>query len=359
MLMGFGFSERFVKVNTAPGLWNIQAPWWRFLLRYDSAFYLDIAKRGYGYNGNPLEAQRIVFFPGYPLLFGAVSRILPISLPFSAVLVSNLCALGAIVLLFSLVRQLWDEEITLVTVAAISLFPASLFLSAAYSESAGLLFTLAAFVLLFRGRIALAAVCAGCLSAIRPLGFLMSIPVIYVIWQNAGRRLSARFLISAGAAGLTAVSGLLAFVAYCWIKFHDPLAFVHARAAWRVETGLAPGLAALRQMGAPVDVHYLPNLSDAWFFALFAAIAIVVWKRAPMELNLYTASAFLALIGTRVLQEQGFISMNRYLLLVFPCMIGMALIGRGRAWLTILVSAVFGAMLFMHSALFAQWYWAG
>jgi hypothetical protein len=356
--MGIAFSMGHIPANSAPGHWNIAEPW-RYLLRFDSGYYLDIAAFGYGYSGNPLEPQRIVFFPGYPILFASIGRMLRISLPLSAVLVSNLCAAGAAVLLFWLVARLWDRDIALLTIAAVSLFPASLFLSAAYSESAALLFTVAAFACIFRGRMVLAAICAGCLSGIRPLGFLLSIPLIYAIWRENGRRFSIRFLGHAGAAGITAVSGLLGFIAYCWIKFHDPLAFVHARAAWRGETGLPAGHAALRQLGARVDLHYLPNLSDAWFFLVFAGIAMAVWKRMPMELNLYTAATFLALLGTRVFQEQGFVSMNRYLLLIFPCMIGMALIAARRVWLSISAAAVFGAMLFMHAALFAQWYWAG
>jgi hypothetical protein len=359
ILMGFAFSATYVKPNTGPGIWNIVAPWWRYLLRFDSAYYLDIAAYGYRYNGNPQEMQNIVFFPGYPILFHVAARILPISLPFSAVFVSNLCAAGAIVLLFRLVARRWNEDTAFFTVAAVSFFPASLFLSAAYAEGAGLLFTVAAFYFLFRGRIALAAACAGCSSGIRPLGFLLAIPLIYAVWRDTGRRLSMRFLGYASAAGAAAVSGLMGFMLHCWFKFHDPLVFVHARAAWKGEGGLPPGHAAWQQLTAGIDVHYLPSYSDAWFFPVFAGIAIVLWKRLPLELNLYTASAFVALLATRVFQEQGFISMNRYLLLLFPCMIGMALIAARRAWLMVLVGGVLGAMLFMHAALFAQWYWAG
>jgi hypothetical protein len=358
VLMGFAFSFGFLKENSGPGAWNIQAPWWRFLLRYDSAYYADIAKYGYRYDGNPLRMQSIVFFPGYPLLFRAVARILRNNLPLSAVVVSNLCAAGAVVLLFWLVARQRDEQTALFTVAAVCLFPASLFLSAAYAESAALLFTVAALAFMLRGRMALAAVCAGCASGIRPLGVLLSIPLIYAIWRDTGSRFSLRFLGRAVAAGATAASGLFGFILYCGIKFHDPLAFVHGRAAWKGEGGL-PGHAAWQQLTAGIDVHYLPTYSDAWFFPVFAGIAIVLWKRLPMELNLYTAATFLALLGTRVFQEQGFISMNRYLLLLFPCMIGMALIAVRRAWLMVLAGAVFGAMLFMHAAFFAQWYWAG
>jgi hypothetical protein len=230
------------------------------------------------------------------MLFGAAARILPITLPFSSVFVSNLCAAAAMLLLFALVARLWDEDtaiFTIFTVAAVSLFPASFFLSAGYAESTALLFTVAAFAFLFRGRIALAAVCAGCLSGIRPLGFLLSIPLIYATWRSAGSRSSLRFLGYAAAAGATAVSGLIGFVLYCWIKFHDPLVFVHARAAWKGEGGgLPPSHAAWQQLTAAVGLHYLATFSDPWFFLMFAAIAIALWKRLPMKLNLIRLPRF-------------------------------------------------------------------
>jgi hypothetical protein len=244
---------------------------------------------------SPADAEHCLL-SGIPMLFGAAARILPITLPFSSVFVSNLCAAAAMLLLFALVARLWDEDtaiFTIFTVAAVSLFPASFFLSAGYAESTALLFTVAAFAFLFRGRIALAAVCAGCLSGIRPLGFLLSIPLIYATWRSAGSRSSLRFLGYAAAAGATAVSGLIGFVLYCWIKFHDPLVFVHARAAWKGEGGgLPPSHAAWQQLTAAVGLHYLATFSDPWFFLMFAAIAIALWKRLPMKLNLIRLPRF-------------------------------------------------------------------
>jgi len=359
MLMGFVFSVTYVKPSTAPGLWNISTAWWRYLLRFDSAYYLDIARQGYAYNGNPLQMQNIVFFPGYPLMVRLAAWVLPVSLPFSAIFVSNLCAVGAIVLLYGLISRLWGRDVALVTVALVSFFPTSLFLSAAYSEAIALLFTTAALTFLFRGRLALASVCAGCLSATRPIGFVLAVPLAYEVWLRTGRRFSWRFLGYAGAAAVTAASGLIAFGFYCWIRFHDPLAFLHAQAAWR-EAGGTGGLAAWRHLKGGLrdpGLLYQPNFNDGWFFLAFLVITIAAWRRFPAALNLYTAAILVALIVTRVFAEPGFISMNRYLLLVFPCMTGVALLAGRR--LALLICAPLAALLLIYSALFAQWQWAG
>lgn len=65
ILMGIAFSANVLMEDPMPGVWNTQAPWWgRYLLRFDSGYYPDIASTGYAYNGNPLQMQSIVFFPG-------------------------------------------------------------------------------------------------------------------------------------------------------------------------------------------------------------------------------------------------------------------------------------------------------
>ena len=362
MFMGVAFSLNYVKPNPAPGLWNVGTLWWRYLLRFDSAYYLDIAQQGYNYDGNPMHMQSIVFFPGYPVLARAVAMILGVSVPFGSILVSNLCTFAAILLLYDLIRRTWDKTIALTTVAVLSLFPTSLFLSAGYSEGTALLLTVAVFWFLSRDRLALAVVCAGLVAGTRPVGFVAAIPLIYEVWLRTGKRISWQFTVRAVGVAVTATSGLLTFMMYCWVRFHDPLVFVHARAAWREAGGLPGGVAAFRQLGTGIlhpELLSEPNFNDGWFFLLFLGVTVLLWRRFPMALNLYSAASFLVLITTRVLGEPGFISMNRYLLLLFPSMAGVALLIQRRVWLIAAMAGVLGALLVMYSAMFAQWLWAG
>ena len=50
-------------------------------------------------------------------------------------LVANLAATAAVLLLFKLIRERHGDRAALVSVALISFFPASIFLSAGYTES--------------------------------------------------------------------------------------------------------------------------------------------------------------------------------------------------------------------------------
>ncbi|MFX6941484.1 hypothetical protein ABTH41_20085, partial [Acinetobacter baumannii] len=40
--------------------------WYHHLLRWDSEWYKTIASAGYSYNGDPGQAQTVVFYPLYP-----------------------------------------------------------------------------------------------------------------------------------------------------------------------------------------------------------------------------------------------------------------------------------------------------
>ena len=131
--------------------------------------------------------------------------------------------------------------------------------------------------------------------------------------------------------GAALISGLLAFAFYCWAKFRDPLLFLHARTAWSGEGG-SPIEAAWKQLTGAYGPHYLPNQSDALVFLLFLVITIAMWKRLPMEMNLYNSATYRGPRCNTSVWGCRFLSMSRYLLLLFPCMIGMALATARRAW---------------------------
>jgi len=60
-----------------PSAWQVNAdPVRNLLARWDSFWYLDIASRGYHWNGNALQQQNVVFFPLYPLLMRIVGAAL-------------------------------------------------------------------------------------------------------------------------------------------------------------------------------------------------------------------------------------------------------------------------------------------
>jgi Gpi18-like mannosyltransferase len=115
-------------------VWQSGARWYDHLLRWDSEWYAGIAEHGYHYSGVPTgDLQPVVFYPLYPLLSGFVARMTRLSPAIALLVVANVAAVLAVVLLFRIVRRHFDDEVALLAVALLSFYPGSLFLSAGYS----------------------------------------------------------------------------------------------------------------------------------------------------------------------------------------------------------------------------------
>jgi hypothetical protein len=136
VFLGIVFGERYIPLGH--DTWGGGPQWYHRLLRWDSGWYKLIASEGYKYDGDPGLTQTVVFYPLYPAISRLTSEILRIDLIDSMLLASNLAALAAVLLLFKLIRERFDDRIAIATVAMISFFPSSVFLSAGYSESLAL-----------------------------------------------------------------------------------------------------------------------------------------------------------------------------------------------------------------------------
>eukprot|EP01125_Pyxidicula_operculata_P010947 TRINITY_DN3593_c0_g1_i1.p1 TRINITY_DN3593_c0_g1~~TRINITY_DN3593_c0_g1_i1.p1 ORF type:complete len:436 (-),score=-8.78 TRINITY_DN3593_c0_g1_i1:29-1336(-) len=112
------------------------------LSNWDAVHFLKIAEVGYQY-----ELSH-TFFPGLPIIMRAVSIVLEFLIPssiflsktsvllISGVLVSNLCFIGAAVALYRLTINIFhDRRFASLTTTLFCFNPASIFMSAIYSES--------------------------------------------------------------------------------------------------------------------------------------------------------------------------------------------------------------------------------
>ncbi|MGB6395757.1 MAG: mannosyltransferase family protein [Bradyrhizobium sp.] len=137
VLLGIAFGKTYIALGN--DTWPGGAQWYHRLLRWDSEGYKIIASEGYKYDGDPGLTQTVVFYPLYPSLSRLVSEVLRIDVVDSMLLVATLAAALAVLLLFKLVRERFGDRTALATVAMISFFPSSIFLSAGYTESLALL----------------------------------------------------------------------------------------------------------------------------------------------------------------------------------------------------------------------------
>ena len=130
------------------GDWSAGPSWYHQLLQWDSEWYFKIATDGYQYNGDPTIQQNIVFYPLFPMLSRASATIGGLAPADAMLLVANVAGLLAIVTLFKLVREEFGDQIALATIALLSFFPASVLLSAGYTEPLELLLIVSFFLVL-------------------------------------------------------------------------------------------------------------------------------------------------------------------------------------------------------------------
>jgi Gpi18-like mannosyltransferase len=346
--------------------WDAGSSWYRYLLRWDSAWYATIIDEGYKYNGNDLDQQSVVFYPLYPLTAKALTIFPGIDSLLALLVVANVAAVLSVLLLFKYVKQDYGDEVALLAIAFFSFFPTSLFLSAGYTESLTLLLILCCFMLLKREQFIFAAAFAGLASATRSTGLVLLPVIIWELWRKfAGDR--RRFFSYALFCSILATSGLWLYMVYLWSAFDAPFAFATNLAAWEYGQGGGFGhkfISALLLKGffpLPLPIHNLYPQSfqtfDVWFFLLFLTLILVYRKWLSSSLYLFALGVLMLPYLTRTGGPLKFASMTRYILLAFPVFIVMAKVCNNRIWLVPCVTGLFAALLFAYSALYAQWYW--
>ena len=333
--------------------------WYHRLLRWDSGWYRGIAEHGYSYNGNPEVQQNVAFFPLYPMISRLISTALHIPTYDALFLVANVSSVAAVVLLFKLVREEFGDDVAFPTIALLSFFPSSVFLSAGYTEGLALLLIVVFFLLLKREHYVLAAVVAGFACATRTTGIVLLPVLLWDLWRKFGDDLG-RLIGYAPVCLVLATSGLWLYMLYLWSAFGDPLAFSHAQMAWHGSDGFVSRLIKALTLEPIFHVRrtgFSPRALDYWFFIVFMVLALYCWRRLSATLGVFAVGVLLLPYLTLAGGRSGFTGMARYCILAFPAFIAFADLCRGRLWLALTTVGMFGGLLFMYSAMFTRWYW--
>lgn len=265
----------------------------RGLERFDALWYLAIAADGYPQPTAGGAPEAVAFFPGFPLLVGAVGRLLGRQW----LLAANLVALVATVAALAGVHRLVEEEtgdgqLARRALIAVAVFPAAFFLLAPYSESLFLATSAWALVCAHRSRWAAAGALAAAAALTRNIGVLLVIPLVLEAWRQVrtGRRPGAGgWLAAVGGPA----AGVAAFLAFGWLRYGTPLATVEAQSAWQrqwtwpwqtlvdaARIGLStPGL-------FPSGYHTV----DLLVFVPVAAAAVWLLMRTPLPYGAYAAA---------------------------------------------------------------------
>jgi Gpi18-like mannosyltransferase len=360
LVVFFGAAFGQVYIPAGHDTWLGGFRWYHRLLRWDSEWYKIIASEGYKYDGDSGSYQTVVFYPLYPTLCRLVSEVFRIDLVDSMLLVANLAAAAAVLMLFKLVRESFGEHVAFTTVAMISFFPASIFLSAGYTESLALLLMVSFFLAVARQRFLAAALLAGLAVATRSSGIVLCPVLLWELWRA---RTPRRFLIEAVPLSIVATSGLWLYMIYLGVSFDHPMAFVEGQAAFHENTDMSTRLLSaltLEPFGKINLADMSPAGLDQWFTLLFIALIVGssfsgISRGMTLFAAMLLALPYLTLTGG----PAGFTSMARFNIVSFPLFIVLALLTDRWRWAIPAIVGIFGSLLSMYAALFAQWQWVG
>jgi Gpi18-like mannosyltransferase len=355
--LGLAFSEKYVPSSIER--WSAGPLWYHQLLQWDSEWYFKIVTDGYQYNGDPTIQQSIVFYPLFPMLARGMATIGGLTPADAMLLVSNAAGLLAIVILFKLVREEYGDQVALATTALVSFFPASVLLSAGYTEPLALLLIVSFFLALKRRYYFPAALLAGLTIATRSTGIVLLPVLVWEMWRNRDQK---PFLPALLPCIVLATSGLWLFMIYLWSAFGSPFAFADGQVAFHEGTALATRLVAALKLEPFTRMmlnDWNPWGQASWFTLLFIVLIVVGWSRLPSSWTLFAMAVLLLPYLTLSGGPAGFVSMSRFNLVSFPLFVILAdLVSRAK-WLLVALIGLFGASLFMNTALFARRIWIG
>ena len=308
-------ATRARKWNFFPG-----RPWFGGWVRFDGAWYRDIALHGYWFRAGRQSA--VAFFPSYPLLMRAVGVVTGDVLV-AGIAITVCAGLGAAVLF-----ERWSSErigrgAAWTGLVLLLVYPYAFYLyGAVYSDALFLAAAIGAFLLLEHDRPLAAGLVGIIATGARPVGAALVLGLVVRAIElghakAATTRLRRWRLHSVGGV-LIALAGLGAWCGYLWQRFGNPLAFAAVERGWGQEPGPRTWFKVrffhdLGHIHRPA--HMLVYLAHPAATLLALALVPVVWRRLGRGYGLYTA----AVVLMPAMSTSNFWSMGRYALAAFPC----------------------------------------
>jgi hypothetical protein len=314
------------------------------LFAWDGTFYRDITNLGY----HGVEEQGLRFFPLVPLMARAVAVPLFGAREVALLLVSNLGALVAGVLLVRLARfESGDDRLAERSAWLLALLPPALVLVLGYAESVLLALSIGVFLALRKGRWWTAAALGVAAGLCRPVGVALVIPAV-VEGARGLRGLPWRAWVGRVAAVLAPVAGLASYLAWVEAEFGNWRLPVRLQETAELRGSYANPLARAWDSLAGLfgDERFGDGLHAPWI-VLYAALVVVLLWRWPWSYGLYAAAMLVVALAA---EDIG--SFERYGLAAFPLLLAMAMVvRRGRMEAVVLALTAGGLVGFSALAL--------
>jgi hypothetical protein len=333
---------------------------------WDGAWYAEIATGGYGERAPASTA----FFPLYPVLLKLGTVVGGGPAPWG-VGVSLASTLFALFFVYRVAERLYDARAARATTLCLAFFPTAFFLNAVYTEALFLALTAGTlWAALLRRDLLVAGLLGALAAATRNVGVLLLVPLLFE-WMRHRREFGLR-----GAFGVALVpAGLVAYAAYLWARFGDPLVFARQQGDyWNRE--ISGPLATLGDAwaAAGVGVGYVldpatlflgtdatpaleaSNVLNLVFLVFFLGLALAGLFVLPPGLSVYAAALVLLPVLTPS-PRFPLMSLPRFVLGAFPVFLVLGFLLSRSRWTLAAWLAFSGGLGVALTALFVSWRW--
>ena len=348
------------------------------LVAWDSLYYREILIDGYP----PAPSPLLAFFPAYPL---AARLLTPALTPEVALLaVANACTLAGLAMAYVWGRAFVSPDVALAGTLLTAVYPPAAFLSAAYTDGPFLLLVAVTFFAMARQAWLGAALACGLATACRPTGLALAV----VVWLGAAashwrQRFEFRTLLKLAGLGLLAVSGLIAYEIFMWIRYGDPLVYLGIQSYWNGPPLSRPPLPAGAGEGDPISwgPGAIRDALASWPFIERRVTSLSVWNKGwtllcllvtgmglvapgPLPRLLFGVPLLIFLIayvpqwGAGVHQVR-LLAIARYETAALPCFFLVAWWLRARPRATGALVVALLALQLLYAAAISRGWWAG
>ena len=316
LIFSFGFIVSYLNEGSSHPLSIVM----RQFCRWDSPHYLDIAENWYVNVGE--QRLFIVFFPLYPLLI----RLTTFDYRFinlSALLISNISSLIAMVYLFKLVELDFGEDVAKSSVLYLSVYPTAYFLCAIYTEGLFLALVTACFYHARRGRW-ISAGLLGMLASLTRINGLILLPALAVEYLSQKewslRRLDATFFCS-----WLPLAGFLIYLTINYIVTGDFFTFIEVqRTHWHQSIDPLSGLK--EALSWAINSPFPENITVGYAQIVFAVLGLSGVIGSFLHLRA-SYSVYMLLTWMMSVSTSFWLSIPRFTLVMFPLFILLGLTG--------------------------------
>ena len=324
------------------------SPWGNF----DGVYYLLIAENGYTVNPG--------FFPLFPILINLASSVFGVTIEFDsiqyfiALFLVSLFFLCALIMFYKLAKLDYKKNIAMWGIVFILVFPTSFFFAAIYSESLFLLLSILSFYFARKKNWLMASIFGMLLTVTRPVGIAIFPAILYEFYISEKSFLKKKALLL-----LAIPLGLIAYAIYNLVKWGNALYFIQAQGNFQNNREVGGIVLFPQTIFRYLKIFFTVSPGQyEWFVALlefsafiFASVMIyIAWqKKVRFSYVIFAIIALLIPISTGT-----FSGLPRYVLILFPIFIALALVKN--KFLKLVYAVISIILLFLLLMLFSKGY---